>query len=383
MERKVKVVEFVTRLEFGGVEAMLLNYLSNFKNPEFFDFHIITQDINDLDCIKEFEKIGCKVHIVTHKRKGIFKNVKEIFHIMKTEHFDVVHSHMTMTNFYVLFMAKMLGVPTRISHSHGSVNDIGFETKITDFILKKLNKWPANILMSCGYDAGAFLYGKKAIDRGNVFIVKNAIDLKKFEYNDEIRQAMRNQYGINDGFCIGQVGRFVTVKNHEFTLRVFKEILKTKPNAKLLLVGDGELHDEIYNKVNELYLNDSVVFTGNVSNTNELYQAMDVLVLPSFHEGFPVVTVEAQAAGLPCIISDKVDRSCAMTPGIRFMSIEKEITDWASVIIRSAENVKAYSGYEALTQAGYNIAEESPKLEYLYKTGDFKQGVSVGINGGK
>lgn len=367
MNKKIKVVEFVTRLEFGGVEAMLLNYFSNFENLEYFDIHIITQDINDQNCIKEFEKIGCKVHIVTHKRKSIWKNFKEIFRIMGTEKFDVVHTHMTMTNFYVLIMAKILRVPVRISHSHSSANDIGLQTKLSDFILKKLNKLPANVWMACGYDAGVFLFGKKDVDNGKVFVVKNAIDLKKFLPNERVRKHIRNKYGVKDEFLVGHIGRFMSQKNHKFVIEIFKEVLNINPSSKLLLVGDGELRAEVNKQVEFWDLESKVIFTGNVTNTNELYQAIDVFILPSLYEGLPVVSIEAQAAGLPCIISDKVDNRCAITQGIKFLSIEKSAKEWAKEILRCLENTRGYSSDEDLTKAGYNIEIEAKKLEDLYR----------------
>ena len=367
MEKKIKVAEVVSRLEFGGVESMLLNYLPHFENKEQFDFHIITQDINVQKCIEEFEKIGCTVHIVTHKRTNFFENAKEVFNIMKTEKFDVVHSHMTMTNFYVMFLAWFLKVPKRISHSHETSNATGFKSILTDSIIKYINKLFSTVWMACGYDAGVFLYGKNAVEKGNVLITNNAIDLNKFQVSKEIRDKIRNLYDINSSLCVGHVGRFITVKNHSFVIRIFREFLKLNPDSKLLLVGDGELHEEVVNEVKEMNLIDRVVFTGNITNTNEIFQAMDVFILPSFHEGLPVVSVEAQAAGLPCFISDRVDKRCAFTQGVKFLSIDETAEKWAKSIFQCLENAERYLSEEALTKAGYNIEIEALKLEKIYR----------------
>ena len=368
MEKKIKVAEFVSRLEFGGVESMLLNYLPHFKNKEQFDFHIITQDINVQKCIEEFKKIGCTVHIVTHKRTNFFENAKEVFAIMKTEKFDVVHSHMTMTNFYVMFLARFLKVPKRISHSHETSNATGFKSLLTDSIIKCINKLFSTVWIACGYDAGVFLYGKNAVEKGNVLIMNNAIDLNKFQVNKEIRDKIRSLYDIKDSsVCVGHVGRFITVKNHSFVIKIFREFLRLNPDSKLLLVGDGELHEEVINEVKEMDLIDKVVFTGNITNTNEFFQAMDVFVLPSFHEGLPVVSIEAQAAGLPCFISDKVDKRCAFTQGVKFLSIDAPAEEWARCVLQSLEKNDRYSSKDALTKAGYNIEIEAKKLEQIYK----------------
>ena len=152
----IKVAEFVTRLEFGGVEAMLLNYTTHFQHPEQFKFHIITQDINDDNCIRQFEDAGYTVHVVTHKRKSIAKNIREVYQVLKQERFDIVHSHMTLTNFYVLFLAKMLGVRVRISHAHSAFRENNLKAKLTFPILKRMNRAAANIRVACGYNAGVF-----------------------------------------------------------------------------------------------------------------------------------------------------------------------------------------------------------------------------------
>lgn len=367
MQRKIKVVEFVTRLVFGGAESMILNYVSHFDNLEDFDFHIVTQDINDPKCIEAFEKSGFTVHIVTHKRKSIFRNLQEIFRILKDEKFDIVHSHMTLTNFTVLFLAKTLKIPIRISHSHSAFNETGVQSKLIDIVLKKLNQISSNVWLACGYKAGVFLYGEKSVDNGKVLIMNNAIDLEKFRYNNETREKIREQYAMNNAFCIGQVGRFVEVKNHFYTLQIFKEIVKNNPNSKLILIGDGELKEELQEQVQTLDIKDKVIFTGNISNINEVYQAMDVLLLPSFNEGLPMVSIEAQVSGLACFISDRVDPRCAVTPNVKFLSINEPAEKWAKAILSNSTNTVRYSSEEILTEAGYNIKFEAKKLELLYR----------------
>lgn len=364
----IKVAEFVTRLEFGGVEAMLLNYTTHFQHPEQFKFHIITQDINDDNCIRQFEDAGYTVHVVTHKRKSIAKNIREVYQVLKQERFDIVHSHMTLTNFYVLFLAKMLGVRVRISHAHSAFRENNLKAKLTFPILKRMNRAAANIWVACGYNAGVFLYGKDAVDTHKVYMMRNAIDLQCFQKNDEIRQMIRKKYGFGDGVCIGHIGRFSPPKNHFFVLEIFDAIRKIAPKAKFLLVGDGELRDGILAKIKELQLEDSIVLTGNVTNTNEFYQVMDVFILPSFYEGLPVVSIEAQAANLPCLISENVDHRCAITSNVHFLSIQKSADEWVREILKYASQPRSDDNIEALTKAGYNIETEARKLEELYKS---------------
>lgn len=366
MDEKIKIAEFVTRLEFGGVEAVLLNYLGHFKNKENYDIHIVTQDINDPDCIKLFESLGYTVDILTHKRKSIAKNVRETYRLLKKEKFKVVHSHMTLTNFYVLFMAGTAGAKLRISHSHNAFTTESKLKKIVWLALKKLNQMSANVWMACGHDAAVFLYGKKAVEQQKVYIVNNAIDLKSFAFNPTVRLNIRKEYGIGNAFCVGHVGRFMEQKNHAFLLKIIAEILKLRSDAKLLLVGSGELEEKMKEEARLLAIDNSVIFTGNVRNSNDFYQAMDVFVLPSLYEGLPVVSIEAQTADLPCYISDRVDARCILTNNVHLMSIDKSPKIWAEEIIKCEGKARGTGILNKIKDKHYSIDDEAENLEKLY-----------------
>ena len=365
MDSKIKVAEFISRLEFGGAEAMLLNYTTHFQHPEQFDLHIITQDINDDDCIRQFEDAGYTVHIVTHKRKSIAKNVGEVYQVLKQEHFDIAHSHMTLTNFYVLLLAKMLGVRVRISHAHSAFREDNLKAKLAFPILKSLNRLAANVWMACGYDAGVFLYGTDAVDHQKVYMMRNAIDLQRFQRNDKTRQMIREKYAIGDALCVGHVGRFCTPKNHSFVLEIFNAVRKITPASKFLLVGDGELRGEVLAKIKELHLENSVVLTGNVTNTNELYQAMDVFLMPSLHEGLPVTGVEAQASGLPCVFADTITKEVDITGHSVFLSLDEAPGVWADKVLAYVE-FERKSNKKELLEAGYDIQQTADTVSKLY-----------------
>lgn len=366
MDKKIKVAQSVTRLEFGGVESILLNYISHMDRDKF-DFHVITQDINVDDCIKQFEDNGIKVHIVTHKNKSILKNFSDLRKLMKKEKFDIVHSHMTLTNFTVLFFAKLAGTKVRISHSHNAFKTNNKIKKFVWGILKVVNKVCANIYATCGYDAGVFMFGKKNMDNGKVYMMNNAIDLEKFQYNKEIRKKIRQKYNINDEICIGHIGRFMEQKNHLYLIDIFSEFLKIHPTAKLMLVGSGELKENVEKYVKEKNIEKSVIFTGNITNTNECYQAMDIFVLPSLFEGLPVVSVEAQTADLKCLVSDKVDKRCAITDNIEFYSIENSPEDWANKIDSMLGVERNTDVLNDIRKAHYDILTEAKELENLYE----------------
>lgn len=367
MNTRIKVAEFISRLEFGGVEAMLLNYTTHFQHPEQFDLHIITQDINDENCIRQFKDAGYTVHIVTHKRKSIAKNVREVYRILKQEQFDVVHSHMTLMNFYVLFMSRMLNVRTRISHSHNAFKITSLQKKLFLPIVRWLNKKVANVWMACGYEAGEFLFGKKEMDRGNVIILNNAIDETLFKYNETARNKIRKKLEINNEYVVGHIGRFMEQKNHVFLVEVFARVLQVIPDAKLLLIGAGDLQEDIRKKTMELNIAKSIFFIGNITNPQDYYQAMDVFVLPSLFEGLPVVAIEAQAAGLKCIVSNNVDRRCKITPNVEFLPVQKEDYDlWKEHIVLSRKMKRDSNVINHVVSSGYSITHEAKKLENLY-----------------
>lgn len=363
---KIKVCECVSRLQSGGVEAVILNYISHFKNLENFELHILTQDINDDKCIKQFQDAGFIIHIVTHKRKSVLKNTKEVYKIFKEEKFDIVHSHMTLTNFHVLFLAKLCGVKCRISHSHNVFFENGIKDKITWPFIKWLNCVTATNLMACGELAGRFLFGDKNVDNGNVTILYNAIDLNKYKYNENVRNNIRKELGIENKFVVGHIGRFLEQKNHTYIIDIFNEITKINKNAVLLLIGVGELFDEIKKKVNDLGLEDKVIFLGSKQDAYSYYSAMDVFIFPSLYEGLSVVLIEAQTNGLSCIASDTITKETEVSNKISYLSIKDDPKVWAEKVIntnRFEETIynDAYNEYD--------ITKAASKLENIYLKG--------------
>lgn len=348
---------------------MLLNYLGHFSHPEDFDIHIVTQDINDERCLQTFREAGYHIDIVTHKKESIFKNVVEIRRLLRRERFDVVHSHMTLMNFYVLFFANSTGTKLRISHSHNAFRSSNPLKLAFWSALKPLNKWFANRWFACGREAGIFLFGKHAMDVGKVTILPNAIDLGKFEYNPIPRAHIRKELGISDkDFVVGHVGRFMDQKNHKYLIDIFASLVKKRPDAWLILVGMGELEEQIKDYVVERGLKDRVVFIGSVDNVNDYYQAMDVFALPSKFEGLPVVSIEAQAADLPVLVSSNVDRSCAITDNVKFMSVDLSPSVWADELLKMPNHPRGVGIQKQLQKAGYDIRTEAGRLETLYRT---------------
>ena len=199
---------------------------------------------------------------------------------------------------------------------------------------------------------------------GKVQILNNAIELEKYAFNPEARDRIRREYNIGKtDYVIGHVGRFMKQKNHKYLIDIFAEFNNKVPNSYLLLLGTGELEDEIHHYVNGRGLSDRVIFTGSVANVEDFYQAMDVFMLPSLYEGLPVVAIEAQAADLPVLISENVDHSCAITDNVSFIPVSENIDRWLDILDRTVCKQRGIVVVKQMQKARYSIRSEASFLE--------------------
>ena len=252
------------------------------------------------------KKLGGRVFLVPKYQK-LPKYLKALEELFRKKHYRIVHSNVNTLSVFSLYAAKKAGVPVRISHSHSTSNPKEWKRNIIKNILRPFSKKYATDYFACSELAGRYLFGDKTFDQGKVKIIHNAIDLDKFKFDPDARKKLRKELGIDDKtIVIGHVGRFVQTKNHHFLVYAFKKYHNKNPNTKLLLIGTGPLEEKIKAQVKKHNLEDSVLFLGQRNDTNKLYSVMDIFCLPSLYEGLPVAGIEAQAAGLPCVYSDKV-----------------------------------------------------------------------------
>ncbi len=369
---KVKVLYFVDRMLRGGIQSFIIE---NLKKMDFTKISIdvlLLDDGNHYDGEDTLKELGCKVYklegVWLRKPTDFIKYKKEINNFFKNHHdYRVVHMHSSSKNFMVLKYAKKYGIPVRIAHSH----NINFQTKnkfkqiIGDIFKKPLKKY-ATDYFACSELAGEWLFGKKSVQEGKVKVIHNAIDIEKFKYDEKIRNRIRKELNIeSDDFVVGNVGRFTNQKNHLFLIDIFYELQKIKPNSKLLLIGNGELEEEIKNKVEKLNLNKKVIFAGFKPNVNDYMQAMDIFIMPSLHEGLPVVGVEAQASGLPCFMSkDVITNEVKIANNVKFISLNDSPNDWANIIVKS--DLSRKDNKDKLKKAGYFIEDTAKELVDFY-----------------
>lgn len=334
---KKRICNIVCDITSGGVESVLINYFSHMDLSNY-ELDLMTYGIASESCAEKFRKLGFNIIVIPPKREGFFRSVREMDNVIKAGKYDILHAHLTEWNCIPMFLGWKDGVKMRISHSHMADFPKGWKAKLLFYVQKLLNKEFANVLCACGEDAAKYLYGEKLYRSGRVQVLNNAIDVQKFEHNDTVREEVRGELGIGEStLCVGHIGRFLEQKNHTFLIDIFAELVKLHPNSCLLLMGIGELEEKIRVKVVNLKLTDQVRFLGVRNDPERIYQAMDVFCLPSLYEGLPVVGIEVQAAGIPCVMSDKVSQKVKITPLVNMLGLEEEAKTWAKKLLSVSE----------------------------------------------
>lgn len=361
---KIKVLHFVAGLVSGGVEQMLCNYCGAMDNDKY-EFVVVYQHEAVTSCKEKIEEVGCRTIRITARSENFFKNIVDSYNIIKQEQPDIVHAHMNLMNFCALFAAKIARVDVRISHSHIAEKNKSVVFKIMASVCKLLCTIAATDLMACGEEAGTYLYGKKRMKAKKVKIIENAVNLNYYNIDADERKKERSNNGLKDAFVVGHVGRFSYQKNHEKLIQIFYELKKLKPEAVLMLVGTGELEDEVKSKVEKLNLTNSVIFYGTTKDMKKVYSLLDFFVLPSRYEGFPVVSVEIQAARIPALFSDAIAPTCKLTDLIEFVSLNESDEIWAKSILQFFE--KKHDADLTMLKEKYDVKENAKKLDNYYK----------------
>ena len=309
MSYPLRILHVVVNMNRGGAETLIMNLYRNLDRSKVqFDFLTCKEGVFD----EEIVALGGMVHRIPYitdiGHTGYMRALNTFF--ASHQEYRIVHSHMDKMSGFVLRSAKKASIPIRIAHSHSTSSEGGIAAKVYKWYAGKSILPCATHLLACSNAAARWLFEKKA---DTVKILKNGIACDRFAFSTKIRQEVREELQLHqDTFVVGHVGRFAHPKNHSFLIDVFAQLIQFKPNSILLLAGDGPLRLDIEKKVEELNLRDSVKFLGIRSDINRLLQVFDVFVFPSIYEGLPVTLIEAQGAGLPCVISDTITQEVDM-----------------------------------------------------------------------
>lgn len=345
----------------GGVETFVMNYFRHLTDVAF-DF---VDAWGGIAFATEITERGGKIYPVPRLSKQPMAYYQALKILMSN--YSIVHIQMlSAANVLPLMAAKATGVPTVIAHAHNGATPKGFIRPALHQVGRHMIRRGATNLWACSRLAGDWLFGP-GLDRKAVRIVTNAIELDTFRFNKSVREQLRKELNIGDEFVIGHVGRFAEQKNHAFLIAIFKEVVALAPQAKLLLIGEGVLAEQIKAQVVSAGLTERVIFTGGVTNPGPYYQAMDAMVMPSLFEGLPITGIEAQAAGLPCYFSTNITRELGIV-GETFMSLDGTPSTWAKRILSRGRHHDRSSPQigEALTAAGYDIKVAALELGTAY-----------------
>lgn len=359
----IRVAHIMGKMMSGGVESVVMNYYRHI-NREKVQFDFIIDEDSTIVPYEEIENLGGKIYKIPPYQKPVSYH-KALIRLFHENHYCIVHSHINTLSIFPLFAAKRAGIPVRIAHSHSTAGKGETARNILKYTFRPFSKVFPTHYCACSEYAGRWLFGDKMYDSGKVTLIRNAIETSKFIFDPQIRQTVRDELNITDKFVIIHVGRFMKQKNHSFLIEIFEKVHRQKPDSLLLLVGEGELEQEIRDKVHRLRLDNSVMFLGVRNDVHRLLQAADVFLLPSLYEGLPVVGVEAQASGLRMIASDTVTMEAKIIQSFVFMSLNQPSTAWAEKILVYQDDKRGTSTKQ-IVSAGFEIGVAAEKLQDFY-----------------
>jgi glycosyltransferase involved in cell wall biosynthesis len=373
MKHPIRILHVVGGMDRGGVETWLMHVLRNIDRQQFqMEFLVHTDQRCAYD--DEIESLGSKLHFCPSPSRPLHYRRNFLRILRERAPFDVVHSHVHSFSGYVLRLAKSAGVPTRIAHSHsdtwGVDESSGIHRRLYLAMVRRWIRDYASAKVAVSEQAAVSLYGHKWASDSSVSVLHCGIDLEPFSRVPD-RAQVRRELGYGpDEFTIGHVGRFEAVKNHEFLLRVHAEILRKIPNARLLLVGQGPLEPQIRSLAGQLGILHRVTFAGGRADVVRIMLgAMDVFVMPSLYEGLSLAAIEAQAAGMPTVLSNTLPPEVDIRSGlVRFISLQERPSEWARSILQHASQVPI-SRTDALAhiaRSTFNIRTSINVIQKLY-----------------
>lgn len=366
----MKVAEYIGIFGTGGIEHVVLQLFQHIDHRKF-EIDFIIDFYQEVACKDEIYSNNGRIQPIFSTPGKVTKGNQKIlkvwyfYKLLKKEKYDIVHMHISYpSTLLYCFVAKLAGIKVRIVQSHSNdYGDAGFFYRKLGTIARKLFLPSATHLIAVSHEAGKWMFGNSAYD-----ILTNGIEVDKFTYSENDRNLLRTHYNIGEKtFVIGHVGRFAYPKNQIFLIDIFKEILKTKPNTMLLLIGEGDLKEEIIKKIETAKIQDKVLMMPFTSSVEQYYQMMDAFVFPSKYEGFGIVVLEAQASGLPVWVSEKVPDEVKVLNSTYTISLENYAKYWAQSVLKSLENYQRKDCTETIKNKGFDIVEKSKWLEQYYE----------------
>lgn len=365
MSEPIRILQVVTQMARGGLESRLMDIYRNIDRSRVqFDFYTFRLEKGIFD--DEIINMGGKIYYNNSIESRLTNINKEFCDFLKANHkYKVVHAHMNQWCGLLLKSAKQASVPVRIAHSRTALNSNNLKNIMKNIIKISTKKYSTH-MFAVSEKAGRWLFGNKAFKNGLVQVWPNGIEINKYKFDKNIRENKRKELKIeDDSFVIMHVGNFTYAKNHDFLIDIFNLVKKKQKNAKLVCVGGGN-KESIRQKVKKLEIIDDVLFLGSRNDVPDLLQAADIFLFPSIYEGLPGAVLEAQASGLPCIISDVISNEICITSLVEQMSLKDSATIWANKVLEYSEEHERKDMSQEMIKAGFDIKEVSKKLEDFY-----------------
>ncbi len=372
MDKSIRVL-VVAPLGVGGVTNMMINIQQRLDrrklNFDYLVFHDRIEPSENKVVELGSKKFVASVDNIKIKALRRFVRLFVIAKVCRKNKVKILHYNAdTPADIMNVIAAKAGGVKVVTLHSHNAgFGTAGLGIRLLSIIFKPLIPLFCDKLVACSNMAARFMFPRRIINKNKYLVLPNGIDLDKFNFNQEERIKIRESLGIEGKYVVGHVGRFTDQKNHTFLLDVFQKILELDNSAILLLFGVGELFAAVQKKAQELGIIDSVIFYGTSNEMAKMWQAIDVFVMPSLHEGLPVTGIEAQASGVPCIFADTITREVDVTGQSEFLSLKDSPLVWAEHILAHKKQ-KRVSGVPSLRAAHYDIQQTVYEFYHIYVT---------------
>lgn len=362
----INILQIVPVLSYGGVERVVRNYYSALDHKEFHFDYVSHGEFVDYNQTLMDE--GSQIFFLpTIGKAGMSGYKKEIAKKINIKKYDVVHIHTgDITGLYAKAYRQM-GAKKIICHAH-TAHPVSSLAKIAKIYFRHLALKYSDYRLACGILAGNYCFGKK-----NYILLPNSINYRKFiDVTEDQKKELKKELCLpDDKYILGHVGSFCSQKNHDFLIDVFNDLLKNHDNYILVLVGDGPDVEKIKEKVHLLKIEEKIRFLGNRNDVNVLMNIFDLFIFPSHFEGLPVVGVEAQAAGIKCLLSDQIDKTVDLQIGlVDFLPIYSGTTKWVDSIENFFFKKQNLPGKDeivhAIIEKGYDTNKSVENLSKIY-----------------
>lgn len=353
----------------GGIETFILNTCKHLDKKKY----NITVLADCSKCSIENDLIAEKIKIrhIPPLKSGVIKYIVNLWKTIDSRKYDIVHINKnSLSDPIALIICKLKKIPQIIVHSHNTHPTANSSAHVLHEFFRKILLDKNIGKIACSEQAGEWMFGK---NNHSYMLLKNGIELKRFSFNPELRNKVRNELNLSDStLAVCNVGRLSEQKNPLFLIEIMNSLLKIRPDTKLFIIGKGELENAIKKKVNDLGIEKNVVFLGNRSDINELLQGMDIFLMPSLYEGLPIAGVEAQASSLPLLISDTVDKGIKLLNSTEFESLNSSSDVWAKHCLELVQKFNRRNVETEIRNHGYDIEKSTSELEKFYCKGKSK-----------